>query len=78
MTGGFRPDVTLLLDLTAETGLSRARRRNRENESFRREGRFEIEALGFHQRVRRGYLELARREPGRFVLVPVEGARRGP
>ncbi len=74
LTGGFRPDVTVLLDLTAEKGLSRARRRNRENESFRREGRFEIEALEFHQRVRRGYLRLARREPGRFLLVPVEGS----
>jgi len=74
MTGGFRPDVTVLLDLAAEKGLSRARRRNREKESFRREGRFEIEALEFHERVRRGYLTLARREPGRFVLVPVEGA----
>jgi dTMP kinase len=74
MTGGFRPDVTLLLDLTAEKGLSRARRRNRENESLRKEGRFEIETLGFHERVRRGYLELARREPGRFLLVLVEGS----
>jgi dTMP kinase len=74
MTGAFRPDVTVLLDLKAETGLSRARRRNRESESQRKEGRFEIEALGFHERVRRGYLELARREPGRFVLVPVEGS----
>ncbi len=74
MTGGFRPDVTLLLDLTAEKGLSRARRRNLANESLRSEGRFEIETLGFHERVRRGYLELARREPGRFLLVLVEGS----
>jgi len=73
MTGGFRPDVTLLLDLTVETGLSRARRRNRENQALREEGRFEIEELEFHQRVRRGYLQLARRERERFVLVPVEG-----
>jgi dTMP kinase len=74
MTGGFRPDVTVLLDLTAATGLSRARRRNRESESHRKEGRFEIETLGFHERVRGGYLELARREPGRFLLVPAEGS----
>jgi thymidylate kinase len=51
-----------------------ARRRHREKRELRKEGRFEIEALAFHERVRRGYLELARREPGRFVLVPVEGS----
>ncbi len=74
MTGGFRPDVTLLLDLTAEKGLARARQRNRDKKTFRKEGRFEIEALAFHERVRRGYLELARREPDRFVLVGAEGS----
>ena len=74
MTGGFRPDVTVLLDLAAETGLSRARRRNRERKALRKEGRFEIEALAFHERVRSGYLRLARKEPERFVLIPVEGS----
>jgi dTMP kinase len=74
MTGSFRPGVTVLLDLDAEAGLLRARRRNRESASHRREGRFEIEALAFHQRVRRGYLALARREPRRFLLVPAEGS----
>lgn len=74
MTGGFRPDVTILLDLPADKGLLRARRRHREKRELRKEGRFEIEALAFHERVRRGYLELARREAGRFVLVPVEGS----
>jgi dTMP kinase len=74
MTGGFRPDLTILLDVTAEKGLARARRRHREKTALRKEGRFEIEALSFHERVRRGYLELARREPRRFVLVPVEGS----
>jgi dTMP kinase len=69
MTGGFRPDLTILLDVTAEKGLARARRRHREKTALRKEGRFEIEALSFHERVRRGYLE-----PRRFVLVPVEGS----
>jgi dTMP kinase len=74
MTGGFRPDLTILLDLAAEKGLTRARRRHREKEALRKEGRFEIEALAFHELVRRGYLELARREPGRFALVPANGS----
>jgi dTMP kinase len=75
MTGGFRPHLTFLLDLPPEAGLLRARRRNRGNQSHRKEGRFELETLGFHERVRRGYLELARREPSRFHLVRVEGSR---
>jgi len=74
MTGAFSPNVTVLLDLTAEAGLSRARRRNQKSEAFRKEGRFEIESLKFHERVRRGYLKLARREPKRFLLVPVAGS----
>jgi dTMP kinase len=73
MTGGFQPDLTVLLDLAAEDGLSRARRRNLRSVSHRKEGRFEIEALEFHERVRQGYLRLARREPERFLLVPVRG-----
>jgi dTMP kinase len=74
MTGSFRPDLTVLLDLDAQAGLSRARRRNRGSAAQRKEGRFEIEALAFHQRVRRGYLALARKEPRRFLLVSAEGS----
>ncbi len=75
MTGGFRPDVTLLLDVPADKGLSRARRRNRGRASLRKEARFEGETLAFHERVRRGYLEMARREPERFLVLSAEGAR---
>jgi dTMP kinase len=75
MTGAFRPDVTILLDVSAEKGLGRARRRNRAEIAQQREGRFEREALQFHERVRRGYLEMARRSPHRFVVVPAEGSR---
>ncbi len=74
MTGSYRPDLTVLLDLAAADGLSRARRRNRKSASHRKEGRFEIEELAFHERVRRGYHALARREPGRFLLLPADGS----
>jgi dTMP kinase len=67
--------VTILLDVSAEKGLGRARRRNRAEIAQQKEGRFEREALQFHQRVRRGYLEMARRSPDRFVVVPAEGSR---
>jgi dTMP kinase len=67
-SGGIRPDVTFLLDLPSRTGLKRAFQRNcalnQENES-----RFEREALQFHQRVRKGYLSLAKKEPHRVKVI---------
>ncbi|MEJ5359027.1 MAG: dTMP kinase [Desulfobacterales bacterium] len=66
---GVRPDLTLLLDLPPEVGLSRARRQMEKGGRAAREGRFENEDLSFHRRVREGYLELARRRPGRFRVI---------
>lgn len=71
-TGGLVPDLTLLLDLPAATGLARARLRNELEGKAQAEGRFEAEELAFHERVRGGFLELARLEPARFVLVDVD------
>lgn len=76
MTGNFRPDVTILLDIGAGEGLLRARRRNRERAVLRKEARFEGETLSFHERVRRAYLQMARREPDRFVVVSAAGEPR--
>ncbi|HTY20016.1 MAG TPA: dTMP kinase, partial [Geobacteraceae bacterium] len=67
-TAGIRPDITLLLDCPAETGLSRALSRIN-NTTGEREERFEMESLLFHQRVRKGYLDLAQREPERFLVI---------
>jgi dTMP kinase len=75
LTGGYRPDLTLLLDVPADEGLTRARRRNRERAALRKEARFEGETLAFHERVRRGYLAMARREPERFLVLAAEGPR---
>jgi len=60
-TGGVLPDLTLLFDLAPEAGLRRIGRR--------RLDRFEREALAFHRRVRRGYLEIARSDPKRVRLI---------
>jgi dTMP kinase len=68
-----RPDRTLLLDLDPLAALSRAQQRNRELGTEETEGRFEREQLDFHQRVRQGYLELARREPQRIRVVDATG-----
>ena len=62
--GGLQPDCTLLLDLPVVTGLARARAR-----SGAASDRFEAEAEAFFERVRAGYLELARREPHRVRLI---------
>ena len=67
-TDNLKPDLTLLLDCHAETGLKRAIAR--ETEKNKPEDRFEKEALDFHQRVRNGYLQLAKEEPKRFCVIP--------
>lgn len=67
----LRPHRTLLLDLEPAAGVDRARRRDR-GTAAREEGRFEAEAQPFHERVRRGYLELARAEPERFRVLPAD------
>jgi len=71
-TGGLCPDLTLLLDFTAEDGLQRARQRNYDN-NLLDEGRFELEALDFHRRVRQSYLQLAESEP-RFRIINATGS----
>jgi dTMP kinase len=60
---GLRPDLTLILDLPAEEGLSRARARGAA------ESRFEGKDLAFHQRLRAAFLEIARAEPGRCAVI---------
>ncbi|HTP66274.1 MAG TPA: dTMP kinase [Geobacteraceae bacterium] len=71
-TGEVRPDLTLLLDCPIETGLRRAISRINRTEGPKEE-RFEQESLLFHQRVRDGYLALARMEPDRFVVIDAAG-----
>lgn len=67
---GLMPDLTLVLDCGVETGLARTRRRARD--STRRPDRFEGERTEFHDRVREGFLALARAEPERLRLIDSE------
>jgi dTMP kinase len=65
-TGGLTPDLTVLLDLDIEIGL----KRKLQNEvEWNRMDAYTVE---FHQRVRRGYLELVKQEPQRWVVVNSE------
>jgi dTMP kinase len=70
-TLSIQPDLTFLFDIEAGVALLRAR--TRDHTKSRDETRFEQEALEFHERVRSGYLEMARQEPGRFVVVDARG-----
>jgi len=60
-TQGLEPDLTILLDIAAETGLAR--------KQDKKADRFEQENIAFHQKVRRGYLKLASQEPKRWLAV---------
>ena len=78
LCGNLQPDLTILLDSSPHASLGRARRRNKR--ASRRgagrvgdENRFEQETRAFFGRVRDGYLAIARREPGRVIVVDASG-----
>jgi len=62
---GFKPDLTLLLDLSVETGLSRAKARGEAD-------RFEIETVNFFQNARDTFLKIAQDEPDRVKIINAE------
>jgi dTMP kinase len=65
-TGGLTPDLTILLDLDIEVGL----KRKIQNEA--EWNRMDAYTVEFHQRVRRGYLEMVKQEPKRWIVVNSE------
>ena len=60
-TGGLSPELVVLLDLAPEVGFSR--------KAGQQLDRFERESGDFHQRVRQGFLELARGDPERWLVL---------
>ncbi|OGN90971.1 MAG: dTMP kinase [Chloroflexi bacterium RBG_13_46_14] len=60
-TGGLRPDLTILLDISIGDGLAR--------KSGEKLDRFEQEDRDFHRKVREGYLKLANEEPERWLVI---------
>ena len=59
--GDFSPDLTVILDVDAETGLERA--------DAGLEDRYERMGIDFHRRLREGFLEIARLDPDRCALL---------
>jgi len=62
---GFKPDLTLLLDLSVDIGLSRAKARGEAD-------RFEIETVNFFQNARDTFLKIAQDEPDRVKIINAE------
>lgn len=67
-TDDLQPDLVILLDLDPRLGLER-KRGDYLAGSTEEWNRFEEEELAFHQRVRRGYLDLAEADPDRWLVL---------
>jgi dTMP kinase len=65
--GSLTPDLTLILDIAVDEGLSRAGRRSMIVD------RFEALQHSFHERLRAGFLEIAAAEPQRCVVIDAGG-----
>ncbi len=71
VAGDFKPDITFLLDIDVKIGLERSFKKAQTMTT--KELRFENEDIAFHERLRQGYLELARQEPERFIIIDASG-----
>lgn len=63
-----RPDLTLIFDFPPETGLARAAARPGA------EMRFESKGMAFHEKLREGFLAIARAEPARCAVIDAQGS----
>lgn len=64
-TEGLVPDLTFLIDVPVQVGLQRKRQGDGEDDW----NRMEAEVQAYHERVRQGYLTMARSEPERWVVL---------
>jgi len=63
----FKPELTLILDLPVEIGLKRSIGRQGNTET-----RFEEMDIAFHERMRKAFLDIARRNPDRCIVIPAD------
>jgi dTMP kinase len=74
LCGDLKPELTILMDSDVGASVERARRRNlTRSTSDSDEGRFEKENRAFFTRVRNAYLDIAKREPERVVVIDARG-----
>jgi len=64
IVGATRPELTLILDVDPELGLTRAKGRGASGED-----RFEKKGLDFHRSLRQGFLTIAAKDPGRCRVI---------
>ena len=67
VVGETAPDLTLILDMPVETGLQRAQSRGEGEDRYERMG------IEFHQRLRKGFLEIAKKDPVRCEVIDATG-----
>lgn len=67
VAGKFQPDLTFIFDIDPEAGLKRSMKRLKDNAIT--EDRYERMGLPFHQRLRNGFLEIAKKFPERCVVI---------
>ena len=65
--GDFNPHLTFLFDIEPAIGLARSQKRLKSTGTT--EDRFENLDLTFHETLRAGYLQLARKNPDRFIII---------
>ena len=62
-TSGFLPDLTIYIDIPVEIGLGRIKENNRDV------NRLDLEKVAFHNKVREGYLKVAKMYPDRIKVI---------
>jgi len=73
-TGGLKPDLTLLFDVSIDESTNRTTRRSSgKNQTRGARDRLDIEAAEFHGRVRDAYLAIAAAEPRRVKVIDTSG-----
>lgn len=68
--GGFKPDLTIILDVDAQSGLERSTKRLAGQKGYSQtEDRFERMEISFHEKLRAGFLEIAKSDPQRCTVI---------
>lgn len=68
--GDFKPDLTIVLDIDPKVGLQRSFAKA--DGMVEKELRFEVRELEFHNNLRKGFLEIAKQEPERCVVLDAD------